>query len=970
MAISYGTYTITEVQEGSQIWTSSVAPSSPNYTFTISNLTGDSETSVKAGDIIMYSYYRYTVLSVSADGTTVLAGNRVSIRGETGASAVTYSLIVSNLAIVKDKNGDISPASIILTAKSQTGSGAMANYAGRFKIETTTDNSTWTTQYTSSANESTKNWNVVGDIIAIRCSLYLKDGTTTLLDQQTIPIISDGADGTNGTNGADAYTVILTNENHTFTGNTTSAIASEIECNVIAYKGATQIASTIGTITGQPTGMTTSLLNNGTVNSAFKVTVTTSMVTRNGVLNVPITVDGKTFTKEFTYALTLDGEKGDKGDTAQWYYGDSLTHTSGTSTLPISQTTGVTVGAMYLNTKTGTCYKCTAISGSNATWTYAGNITDGIEIGGRNLLKGSDISHTSLSGYTVGGTVTRTIPSGTTITLSVQIDADDVVWGSSGNRRMGVASSITKDSGGTQYIEAWAAMTGYTSTGVDKTFDTSFHGRVKSTYVLQGELPLDKVFNLYIQNVTSGTVSVSKPKLEIGNKGTDWTPAPEDIEADIDDAKKVATNYLSIDNTGIMVADMTDGEQTPSGISSGNNVFINNTSVNIREGQSTLASFGVDGMQIGLDNETRTEQDYHSWKMVDKDDNVYAFVSDLRDENGEATVTEVAELTLGTNWGFAETNFEINSVISITVNGEVPDTYEIVPPVQIKFQPIPPEDAVVVVTYTSQSSQLKAYTFGKRIQNSNIGGYSFVEGVNNVASGYTSHAEGNSNTSSGEASHVEGILNTAQGRASHAQNFCTTASSDYQTTIGKYNVDDPNNQYAFIVGNGGLNRIIHETDYSNALAIGWNGDMQIGRRMFGTLVENPDPAHELPTRTSIPLFKTVSWTGNSSDDWNNVTIAKNSVWSRTGFNIYQKGYSALGVVGFGVYPALTNPANTNWCIITRCYTWYNSNLIMEDGHVGGETLDVCVWNQHPSQSAKVRIFVRVLYIAESAFTGV
>ena len=303
--ITYGTYTITEVQEGSQIWTTTVAPKSPNYTFTISNLTGDSETSVKTGDIIMYSYYRYTVLSVSADGATVLAGNRVSIRGGTGASAVTYSLIVSNLAVVKDKNGDISPTSITLTAKSQTGSSAIADYAGRFKIETTTDNSTWTTQYTSSANESTKTWNVINDIIAIRCSLYLKDGTTTLLDQQTIPVISDGLDGTNGN---DAYSIVLTNDNHTFAGNTTSAIASQMECNVIAYKGTTQVAATIGTITGQPTGMTTAILNNGTTNSAFRVSVTGDMTTRNGTLNIPLTIDGKSFTKEFTYSLALKGE--------------------------------------------------------------------------------------------------------------------------------------------------------------------------------------------------------------------------------------------------------------------------------------------------------------------------------------------------------------------------------------------------------------------------------------------------------------------------------------------------------------------------------------------------------------------------------------------------------------------------------------------------------------------------------------
>lgn len=1249
MAISYGTYTITEVQEGSQIWTTTTAPSSPNYTFTVSKLVGDSDTSIKVGDIVMYSYYRYTVLSISSDGTTVLTGNRTSIRGATGAPSVTYSLIVSNLAIIKDKNNNLSPTSITLTAKSQTGSNAMANYSGRFKIETTTDNSTWTAQYTSSANEATKNWNVIDNIVAIRCSLYLKDGTTTLLDQQTIPIVSDGVDGTNititstsvtyqkgtsgttkptgtwgtsipsvgegeylwtktvvtysdnsttesysvsrnavngtngtsptvtgtvteyvqsssgtttpssgwnttpptaiaeqfmwtrttitysddatavsytvskngangsngintatvylykkgatapsvpsgnttytfstkkltgtldswsqtiptsgdgqcyviaavasssgttdtigtgewstpiqfnGTNGTngdnglnqatiflykrgasvtkpttsvtytfstgalsaepnswkrniptidgnpcwvvtataigngttatitgsnwsdpvklvedgedgkDAYTIVLTNENHTFAGNTTSAIASEIECNIIAYKGTTQVASTIGTITGQPTGMTTSLLNNGTVNSAFKVTVTTSMATMNGVLTVPVTVDGKTFTKKFTYSLALKGSAGTSQNLLMDVYASSLTkvdapwnrylsdannstitgefiaesnlpdpnathfyritdssasakgralcfysgvgatppfidgHTyrigcwvrkhdgspkiqitigSYGSWMPVhkrientewewfeivhtfgetdaSKTTqsdtykklyiyfynnnvagssldmcgfrmeevqtnsgtarnfilstekladwittqGATISngvvtfpdvtadtwreacsaksfkydlirnqyvifsikvkadsdkkcCFYLNIsvdndetthirqkyfdqyiyftgngewqtvclavpvfdymfnsgsgtvdfddcwvairfgaannywngfqakepqlclgttatswskapedideevsnlrtdlqsqideKIQTYYQATAPSWSSATdrakhngdlwyctesdpyteyeeknvyrydsasntWVaysatselfdavdgkstifygttsdtfenvdtgdYLVDSVDGssyrwsgtqwvkvtdyqtaidnIEIGGRNLLKGSDVAHTSLSGTTVGGTTTQVIPSGTVITLSVQVDADNVVWGSSGNKRIGVASSIPKDSGGTQYIEAWAAMTGRSGTGIDKTFDTSFHGRVKSTYTLQGELPLNKAFNLYVQSVTSGAVSVSRPKLEIGNKSTDWTPAPEDINAEI-----------------------------------------------------------------------------------------------------------------------------------------------------------------------------------------------------------------------------------------------------------------------------------------------------------------------------------------------------------------------------------------------------------------------------------------------------
>lgn len=1064
MAISYGTYTIAEVQEGSQIWTSSAAPASPNYTFTISKLVGDSDTSVKVGDIIMYSYYRYTVLSVS--DTTVLTGNRQSIRGGTGAASVTYTLILSSLAIVKDKNGDLSPTTITLTAKSQTGSNAMANYSGRFMIETTADNSTWTTQYTSSANEATKTWNVISNIVAIRCSLYLKDGTTTLLDQQTIPIVSDGIDGTNititstsvtyqsgtsgttqpsgtwqstvpsvaqgnylwtktvvnysdntstesysvarqgsngtngtdgtsptvsstfveyqqstngqtvptgtwsttpptaiaeqyiwtrttvtysdnatavsysvsrngtngtsisisstsvtyqkgtsgtikptgtwgtsipsvgegeylwtktvvtysdnsttesysvsrnavngtngtsptvtgtvteyvqsssgtttpssgwnttpptatagqymwtrvtvtysdnatavsytvskngangnngintatvylykrgtttpsvpsgnttytfstkkltgtldswsqtiptsgdgecyvtaavassdgttdtigtgewstpiqfngtnGTNGTDgtnglnqatiflykrgasvtkpttsvtytfstgalsaepnswkrnipaidgnpcwvvsataigngtsvtitgsnwsdpvklvedgadgkdAYSIILTNENHTFSGNTTSAIASEVDCNIIAYKGATQVASTIGTITGQPTGMTTSISDNGTTNTSFTVSVTTSMVTKNGVLTVPITVDGKSFTKEFTYSLTLDGEKGDKGDTAQWYYGDSLTHTSGTATLPISQTEDVIIGAMYLNTKTGACYKCTAISGTNATWTYAGNITDGIEIGGRNLIIGTlhpDARSGGIYRPHIFGQISNTAGRGTCTVAEHGIRFTNttanwqyIYFGASGNSSTpcmlglevgetytlsadlswkilssdtGKADATTNYMGATLWysqvesgsFSAINPISNFPITQADK--GTEMTGRLEYTFTVPTTAK-----RLYLgirsDNSTASHYAIGdyiearNLKLEKGNKTTDWTPAPEDIDAEIstkaDSSDAVseeqliyiskASGTLSVDGTTTWITENGDVQNT------------------------------------------------------------------------------------------------------------------------------------------------------------------------------------------------------------------------------------------------------------------------------------------------------------------------------------------------------------------------------------------------------------------------
>ena len=122
---------------------------------------------------------------------------------------------------------------------------------------------------------------------------------------------------TKGNDGWDAYTILLTNEAHTFAGDKNGALSNSTTCGVIAYKGNAQVPATIGSITGMPTGMTTSINNNNTNNASFIVAVTSSMTSRNGVLTVPITVDGVTFTKRFTYALSLNGSDGANGTNAK-----------------------------------------------------------------------------------------------------------------------------------------------------------------------------------------------------------------------------------------------------------------------------------------------------------------------------------------------------------------------------------------------------------------------------------------------------------------------------------------------------------------------------------------------------------------------------------------------------------------------------------------------------------------------------
>lgn len=141
------------------------------------------------------------------------------------------------------------------------------------------------------------------------------------------------------------------------------------------------------------------------------------------------------------------------------------------------------------------------------------------------------------------------------------------------------------------------------------------------------------------------------------------------------------------------------------------------------------------------------------------------------------------------------------------------------------------------------------FTLGTR-QSGAVGNYSSAEGYNLSASGYASHAEGDTTTANGHRSHAEGKSTTASGAYSHAegresvasgitshaegivtsaggdgahsQNYRTIASSDYQTALGKWNIEDNADTYAVIVGNGST-----VSGRSNALTVDWNGNVDM-----------------------------------------------------------------------------------------------------------------------------------------------
>lgn len=109
----------------------------------------------------------------------------------------------------------------------------------------------------------------------------------------------------------DGYSVVLTNESHTFNGDTTRVYPQQaVTFKVIALCGAEIRPCTVGSMT-TPTGV--SAVSDGkTPNPTVTVTATTSC-TAPGTITVPVTVDDVTIEKMFSFAIAFKGATGQNG---------------------------------------------------------------------------------------------------------------------------------------------------------------------------------------------------------------------------------------------------------------------------------------------------------------------------------------------------------------------------------------------------------------------------------------------------------------------------------------------------------------------------------------------------------------------------------------------------------------------------------------------------------------------------------
>ena len=272
-------------------------------------------TSVQAVSASKKYLWNYEVITYTNGSTSTTTPCIIGAYGDTGATGPAgqnaQHVVVTGEQVFKYANnfsGTPTPANITLTAT---------------KINTTAtgkwqwlNGSTWTDWSTnaSTLNATTLSVSPTSGSLNTGKSIRIRYIVGSVYDEITLVKVSDGTNGTNGTNGADAYTVILTNETHTFpaqnNGNIPTALSTTTQ--VVAYKGASSVTPTIGNL---PSVSGLTLSKSGTTVTVQANTGTS--LADSGSFNIPVTVDGKSFTKTFSWSKAKQGNTGATGNAGQ-----------------------------------------------------------------------------------------------------------------------------------------------------------------------------------------------------------------------------------------------------------------------------------------------------------------------------------------------------------------------------------------------------------------------------------------------------------------------------------------------------------------------------------------------------------------------------------------------------------------------------------------------------------------------------
>lgn len=134
--------------------------------------------------------------------TTEFTGSKVKA-GVDGTPATIRFLSSSVGAVKRTTAGAAVPTDVTFYAYSQAGTGAPVSYAGRIRVLSSTDGTNYTaiSPDPPTTDETSRTVTVPAGALYVRAMLYATGGTSTFLDQETIPVIADGPKGADGVDG-------------------------------------------------------------------------------------------------------------------------------------------------------------------------------------------------------------------------------------------------------------------------------------------------------------------------------------------------------------------------------------------------------------------------------------------------------------------------------------------------------------------------------------------------------------------------------------------------------------------------------------------------------------------------------------------------------------------------------------------------------------------------------------------------
>lgn len=300
-------YTATVYQQSSSVPATPVATSS-TFNFSTNVLTPPAGWSVSQPATTTTPTYACDYTFVGAPGSTITGVGSWSapyVEAVAGSGATAYWLVTSAAALQKNISNVFNPTSITATGYSAVGTSAPAVYAGRFKIY---ENGSATAIYTSAADESLKVYAPsAGTVTSIKVELYLSGGTTTKLDEQTIPVVSDGATG-------NAIIGVLSNE--------TSVLPADNAGTVSSFAGAATTLSIFNGVTDDSANWTYSVVKTNvtcTEATTSRTQTVTALSADIGYIDFTATRTGfSTVAKRYVISKAKGGAAGGAGAAGEY----------------------------------------------------------------------------------------------------------------------------------------------------------------------------------------------------------------------------------------------------------------------------------------------------------------------------------------------------------------------------------------------------------------------------------------------------------------------------------------------------------------------------------------------------------------------------------------------------------------------------------------------------------------------------